>query len=279
MRSGVPIFVRSRPYWLILLLLWTLAVGFSLQSHLRDIQSHSQSVVTEGARNMFRMVLLTRLWNSGHGGVYVLVDERTQPNPYLKHPQRDITDHLGRTLTLINPAYMTRLIGELAHQDKGVVFHLTSLKPINPANTPDDWERAALDSFESGWKEFKGFETTVSDGLVYRYMAPLMVVEACLQCHAAQGYKLGDVRGGISITQGYAPILEAARPSEVQGLLMHGAVYFLMLAICWWLLEQLRRRWLELVGKIEEVEMARNELLQSEKWLRWAGWWRVLRMR
>jgi signal transduction histidine kinase len=46
---------------------------------------------------------------------------------------------------------------------------------------------------------------------------------------------------------------------------MHGVVYLLMLAIFWWLLEQLRRRWLELTHKIDEVEMARNELLQSEK--------------
>lgn len=265
MQGRVPAFVQDRRYWLILLALWSVVVAWSLHSHLQDIRSHSQAVVTEGARNMFRMVQLTRLWNSQHGGVYVPVDEKTQPNSYLKHPKRDISDNLGRQLTLINPAYMTRLIGELAKQDGGLVFHLTSLKPINPANTPDPWERNALLAFEQGVQEWNGFEESGEIGLVHRYMAPLVVAKACLQCHEAQGYKVGDIRGGISITQRYGPFLEAAAPSETQGKLMHGMVYLLMLAICWWLLEQLRRRWLELTHKIDEVEMARNELLQSEK--------------
>jgi signal transduction histidine kinase len=265
MQGRVPVFVRDRRYWLILLAFWSAVVAWSLHSHLQDIRSHSQAVVTEGARNMFRMVQLTRLWNSQHGGVYVPVDEKTQPNPYLKHATRDISDNQGRQLTLINPAYMTRLIGELAKLDGGMVFHLTSLNPINPANTPDPWERDALLSFDQGVQERSGFEEDAGNGLVHRYMAPLVVAKACLQCHAAQGYKLGDVRGGISVTQRYGPFLEAARPSEMQGKLMHGVVYLLMLAICWWLLEQLRRRWLELSRKIDEVELARNELLQSEK--------------
>lgn len=265
MQGRVPVFIKDRRYWLILALLWTAVVGWSLQSHLADIRRHSEDVVTEGARNMFRMVLLTRLWNSQHGGVYVVVNDKSQPNPYLKHPRRDITDHHGRTLTLINPAYMTRLIGELAQQDKGVVFHITSLNPVNPVNAPDNWERKALESFENGVKETSGFETLSDDGLVHRYMAPLLVVEACLQCHAAQGYKIGDVRGGISVSQRYAQFLDAARPSEMLGKLMHGVIYVLMIVICWWLLEQLRQRWLELSNKIDEVERAKNELLQSEK--------------
>jgi diguanylate cyclase (GGDEF)-like protein len=34
----------------------------------------------------------------------------------------------------------------------------------------------------------------------YRYMAPLRVEESCLGCHAHQGYRVGDVRGGISVS-------------------------------------------------------------------------------
>jgi len=265
MQGRVPAFIRDRRYWLLLLLLWAGIVGWSLRDHLASIRHHNQEVVTEGARNMFRMVLLTRLWNSMHGGVYVLVDERTQPNPYLNDPNRDIVDNRGRALTLVNPAYMTRLIGELAHQDEGVSFHITSLKPINPGNAADDWERPVLESFERGVKEAAGFEKRPVDGLVHRYMAPLVVVEACLKCHAAQGYKIGDIRGGISVSQRYQPFLDAARPSESEGKLRHGAIFLLVFLACWWLLEQLRRRWLDLDVKIEEVDRAHGELVQSEK--------------
>jgi hypothetical protein len=30
-------------------------------------------------------------------------------------------------------------------------------------------------------------------------MALLLVDESCMKCHAKQGYKIGDIRGGISI--------------------------------------------------------------------------------
>jgi diguanylate cyclase (GGDEF)-like protein len=32
------------------------------------------------------------------------------------------------------------------------------------------------------------------------YMAPLVTTHACLKCHGNQGYKEGDIRGGISLT-------------------------------------------------------------------------------
>ena len=265
MQTAVPGFVGKRANWLILLLLWTAAVGWSLEAHISDIRRHNQEVVTEGARNMFRMVLLTRLWNSQHGGVYVPVNDKTPPNPYLKHPQRDINDNFGRSLTMVNPAFMTRLISELAKQDEGVIFHITSLSPVNPQNTADDWERIALESFEKGVKESTGFETNERDGLRHRYMAPLIVVEACLKCHAAQGYRVGDVRGGISVSQRYEPFLAAAWPSERQAYITHAVIFLLLVVVAWWLLEQLRRRWQELDGKIVELETARDELVQSEK--------------
>ena len=36
--------------------------------------------------------------------------------------------------------------------------------------------------------------------LAHRYMAPLFIKQPCLKCHAELGYKLGDVRGRISVT-------------------------------------------------------------------------------
>ncbi len=31
-------------------------------------------------------------------------------------------------------------------------------------------------------------------------MAPLYVEDSCMGCHGKQGYRIGDVRGGISVT-------------------------------------------------------------------------------
>ena len=34
----------------------------------------------------------------------------------------------------------------------------------------------------------------------YRYMAPLLTKKPCLKCHAEQGYREGEIRGGISVS-------------------------------------------------------------------------------
>jgi signal transduction histidine kinase len=262
--KAVPKLVLQRRWWVVLLLIWGLAVWMALAVHIADIRAQGVRIATEGARNMFRMVVLTRSWNSSHGGVYVPVTPQTQPNPYLDVKRREVTTTDGQALTLVNPAYMTRLIAEMAESDSGAIFRLTSLRPIRPQNAPDDWERAALVSFESGNKETVAV-TQGAPAEQLRYMAPLLVQQSCMSCHASQGYKVGDVRGGISVSQRYAPIEAATRTGIAQAQWTYGAVFALVTALGWLLLELLRRRWLDLEGKIFELQHTRQELVQSEK--------------
>jgi two-component system, NtrC family, sensor kinase len=261
---AVPQVIRERRWWLLPLTLWGIVVALSLQLQIDKIREQSTRVAIEGARNMFRMVMLTRNWNASHGGVYVPVTPATQPNPYLEHPRRDVTTTDGVAMTMINPAYMTRLIADMAVSDGGVVFRLTSLRPIRPANMADDWERRALEAFERGEKEVTGTGQS-PHGTILRYMAPLLVQESCLTCHAKQGYKTGDIRGGLSVSQSYAPVQAATRDGIRQTTLAHGTAFLLVLAVSWGLLEVLRRRWFELAGKMGELEEAHGQLLQSEK--------------
>ncbi len=151
------------------------------------------------ARSFFQQILLFRSWNAGHGGVYVPVTADTQPNPYLEDPARDIKVNKNLTLTKINPAFMTRQVSELAMKKDGVRFHITSLKPIRPGNRPTPAEETVLKEFESGITE-KGVVTAGSAGDSFFYMGALTTEKRCLNCHAKQGYKEGEIRGGISIT-------------------------------------------------------------------------------
>jgi diguanylate cyclase (GGDEF)-like protein len=149
------------------------------------------------SRAHFLNIVLVRTWNSNYGGVFVEKKEGVSSNPYLENP--DITAKDGKVYTKKNPALMTREISEYAEKEGLFKFHITSLKPINPGNKPDEFESKALHLFESGKSEV--FERQlISDKMHLRYMAPLYVKQGCLACHAKQGYKLGDVRGGISIT-------------------------------------------------------------------------------
>jgi len=261
---STPLVIRERVWWLLPLVLWAAAVGLSLTLQVDKIREQSTQVAVEGARNMFRMVMLTRNWNASHGGVYVPVTPETQPNPYLDHPRRDVKTTDGVAMTMVNPAYMTRLIAGMAVSDGGVVFRLTSLKPIRPANLADAWESRSLEAFERGVTETVGTESS-PQGELLRYMAPLKVQESCMSCHARQGYKVGDIRGGLSVSQRLAPIEAATRAGVRQTVLAHAAAFVLVLGLGWALLEILRRRWLELAEKLGELEEAHGQLLQSEK--------------
>jgi len=141
-----------------------------------------------------------RAWNAKHGGVYVPATQVTPPNPFLSHiPNRDISDAEGNILTLMNPAYMTRQVHELGWELYGFRAHITSLNVIRPQNKADKWEEGALQQFEDGAEEVAEL-VTMNDLPFMRVMIPMKTREYCLKCHATQGYKLGDVRGGISVS-------------------------------------------------------------------------------
>lgn len=152
--------------------------------------------------SFFQEIVLTRQWVAQHDGVYVRVEPGVEPNPYLlKIPGLKVVirDESGQAYTLKNPALVTREISELAAQRGLFRFRITSLEPLNPANAPDPFETDALRKFAAGAKESSSYESR--DGEVYfRYMAPLVTEQSCLACHAQQGYKEGDIRGGISVT-------------------------------------------------------------------------------
>ena len=149
------------------------------------------------ARTDFRTIVHVRAWNASYGGVFVEKRAGVDSNPYLENPDIQAAD--GKWYTKKNPATMTRELSERLKQSEGYLFHITSLKPVNPGNQADPEEAAALRAFEAGAKERTWTETTA--GQTYtRYMAPLVVDRSCLECHAKQGYQVGDIRGGISFS-------------------------------------------------------------------------------
>jgi diguanylate cyclase (GGDEF)-like protein len=162
----------------------------------QNSQKAIEAELRSKARALFESIVLTRSWNAHHDGVYVEKVPGVESNPYLKDP--DIRTVTGKHYTKKNPALMTREISELAEQRGAFQFHITSLRLLNPDNAPDAAERKALAAFEKGEKEVFLKERT-GDAVYFRYMGPLYAEKQCLGCHGDQGYKVGDVRGGISI--------------------------------------------------------------------------------
>ncbi len=220
-------------YLILLSVIITVAAALSLAYNLNAIADHYQQLAQEMGRTFFKELVIVRRWNASLGGIYAPITDRLQPNPYLDDPHRDLTATDGQRLTKVNPAFMTRLLSEMPdHTAENIQFHITSLNPLNPHNAPDDWERVALQSFEHNAVEhFAVVEEP--GGRFLRYMGRLVTEQACLICHAKQGYQLGNVRGGIRVSLPLAPFEAAAAGSRRQSYWVHGAFWLITLTLLW----------------------------------------------
>ncbi|MBI4826948.1 MAG: diguanylate cyclase [Nitrospirae bacterium] len=202
------------------------------------------------AKTSFSNILLARRWNSGYGGIYVEKKEGVTSNPYLKNPDIETAD--GKIFTKKNPALMTREISEIAAKYGMSTFRITSLKPLNPENKPDEFEREALTFFEKGVEEI--YKKEVTDGKTYyRYMAPLYVEESCLECHAEQGYKFGEVRGGISVKFNIDETEKMLKYNNYIIILLGVVISAVLLVIVRFMVFNLMRKNLEAQRKISEM--------------------------
>nr|WP_320012606.1 ATP-binding protein [uncultured Desulfobulbus sp.] len=197
-------------------------------------ESMIKSSVYLSAQRLFESIVLTRRWNAQYGGVFVQKKTGMLSNPYLEHP--DISTASGLIYTLKNPALMTREISLLAEQSGHYRYHITSLKLMNLANVPDNWERESLEKFEQGVEE--RVQVAVVDGQqVYRFMRPLVVEDGCMSCHGKQGYQRGEVRGGISVSLPYKDIAAHLGSNRIKmaglALSIIGIFIFLFYFVIW----------------------------------------------
>lgn len=218
----------KRHLW-ILMLAWTLVVGFSLELNLNNHRQNFYAEMMAQAQGIHTIDLAYLDWMVGKGGVYVQVDEKTQPSEYLKNvPERDIITPALRKLTLIKSPFMTRQVHEeMAQRDGTVRGHISSLDPLNPVNKADPWEAAALSAFAQGNLELSSIERMADGHTYFRYMKPLVTKEACLKCHAQQGYKAGDIRGGISVSIPVETQLAGEIREKMTLWLGHGLIWLL----------------------------------------------------
>lgn len=218
--------------FLVVAVSWTVLILVLGWFSYRQVVKTAWEIAVNNARDTYNRDLVYRRWATLQGGVYVVSSNYTPPNPYLSHiPERDILTTSGKELTLVNPAYMTRQVQELGAKQYGLKGHITSLRPIRPANIPDDWERTALQTFEdTGIEEIVSIDTI--DGMQFlRLIHPMITEPGCLKCHAIQGYQEGDIRGGISVSVPWKPIEEEIVAQRSVLILTYGLIWLIGLGV------------------------------------------------
>ena len=260
------IFRNIRVWFAVLGLTWTLLL---LTMLLSNLEGHRESVMTfakSEADVLIKHMTAARGWNALHGGVYVEVNEHTPPNPYLLGlvPERDIVTPQGRKLTLVNPAYMTRLINNYFNKTDKRIAHITSLNPIRPQNAADAWETRILESFEQGATE--AAEITTVEGKAYmRLMRPLIVEQSCLQCHASQGYKVGDIRGGITASVPFEKHATYLQKLNISDSVTYGLIWLLGLGGMFFGYKRLSKGEMDLKQAAENIHILSSSVEQASE--------------
>lgn len=151
-------------------------------------------------------------------------------------------------------------VGKLFSANSDYNIRYTNFEPRNILDTPDDFEAAALTTFDGtserehyGMSEYKGEET-------FRYVRALEVKESCLECHGApvgelditghakEGWTLDSVGGAISIAVPIDQHMQAMASNVVrdavffslQGLAVGAVFYFLVLVFMFRPLDRVR---------------------------------------
>jgi PAS domain S-box-containing protein len=263
--TEIPLYDAFRLPLSVLISIWTILIAGFAGWSLYQARNAEYSNAVAVAQNNYDKDIAYRRWASMFDGLYATVNPETPPNPNLSHiPDGDITLPSGKVLTLINPAHMTRQVHELNDTQDGMRGHITSLNPLRPQNAPDEWERGALHLFEKGAKEHHSLETIDGKQFV-RFMRPLITEAGCLKCHAHQGYKVGDVRGGLSVSIPWAPHREKFLAYIPLTLAGHGGIWLLGFVGVVVFRRRLQKNLLEKEKLVEDVLQRQKELQKSNE--------------
>ncbi len=227
----------AKKFFIYLNLLYFFALLIPTTLIFYNFESLLYEQVRKQAESIYQQIVITRKWVADHGGIYVEKLPWVEPNKYLAYVGEKpfMISKEGKILIKENPAFVTRQLSEYSKRNYLYWFKITSLKFMNPVNKPDRTEERALLKFEK--EKISQYETIeyVGNNQIFRFIKPLITEESCLKCHGKQGYKVGDIRGAISIFIPLGPTLEKISTYQkvliltfILGLvLLNGIIYFL----------------------------------------------------
>jgi len=208
----------------LLALAWTTLIVVLLGWAFVEANQDSQDLALNEAHAILNKDQSFRLWAVSYGGVYV-------PNRgagSLHYPIDSLPQDLelpdGTSLTLLFPGQIQREIDAEFSDQYGISGRITSLDPLNPQNSPDDWERASLLAILDGAPEVAEF--THFQGAPYLRLAqPLTARQSCLACHP--NAQVGEILGAENIALPMANYLAHQQRHQQVDLLSYSFLWVL----------------------------------------------------
>ncbi len=223
--AGTPI--RLRRYVWALAGCWSVTIAVVLTWRLSDAGNQAVATARSEAAGAWKKEAAIIDWAAASGLVYVPVTDKTSPDPHLSFlPERDVSTTSGRKLTAISPPMIVDQIHAMAGGQAGFRDHICALKPVRPENAPSPWEKRTLERFTGGVSEASN-EETIQGRTYLQLIRPLLIKSSCLRCHAEEGYKVGDIRGGLTISVPMELVRITQREQTVGRIFGYGGVWVL----------------------------------------------------
>ena len=231
---------------IILIIVPTLGVIFTWSGIQNEKQATEQAI--NQARILAKQVILTRQWISDCGGVMVPAESKgaRDINCFFNDKMETSRGSFQR----FTPSMVTKKLSQYSTLQDIYRFRLASLKPLNPENKPDEFERESLIKFtREGLAEAFKFDIYSQDHNLH-YIVPLYLEKACLKCHHAQEVSESGIRGGLSII---LPVdkMQTSIKSNRRKLAVSGVVLICLVTIT--LFFMMRRTVITPLKSIEEM--------------------------
>jgi signal transduction histidine kinase len=180
-----------------------------------ELHNQAKEETLEKARVITDQIILTRQWITDcMGGVFVNIKSPGAADVTYATQDQIITAS-GR-YQMFTPSMVTKKLSQYSFREKSYHFRLSSLTPLNTANSPDSFEKQALTRFSmTGDSEFYRFTEDAMD-----YMVPLYKTRGCTKCHTNETIKKAHIIGGLRVTVPYKKIRETFKKNL---LLLGGA--------------------------------------------------------
>ena len=210
--KNIRLSLQAKFLWsIILIIVPVMGVIFTWVGIRNEKQAMTQ--VVNQARILSRQIILTRQWITDCGGIWINSESKGARNIACFLDERLKTS--DGWLQRFTPSMATRKLSQYSFRQNLYRFRLASLNPLNPENSPDDFEKEALKKFAGeGIAEVIRFEKR-GERQYLQYMVPLYMERACLQCHRQQEATRRGIRGGLSV---FLPIDQMHRSLETDHL-------------------------------------------------------------
>jgi len=267
----------SNKFLLAMIIIWSIVIYVSYDLTIRNFKNHSLQLARTQAHDYWKKDSIFREWATRHGGVYVPINDRTPPNPLLAHlKNRDIVTTGGQKLTLMNPAYMMNQMTKEFEEFYGIKGKITGLVLLDPdgrINRPDDWQIKALKQFDQGKTEVLEV-VNINNKPYLRLMKPMVMTKGCVACHGHLGFKVGDIRGGVSVSIPLNPYNIANNASQMQSTISHTIVWFLgLITLVYFTISRQRKIEIDRQIQIERNKIQNAKNLAETEQLAHIGSW------